>query len=72
MERILPVLLSLLLLTGCGGNSADGYQQITQEEAKEMMDTQEVIILDVREQDCLLYTSPSPRDSTSSRMPSSA
>ena len=51
MKRILPVLLSLLLLTGCGGNSADGYQQITQEEAKEMMDTQEVIILDVREQD---------------------
>ena len=27
------------------------YQQITQEEAKEMMDTQEVIVLDVREQD---------------------
>ena len=51
MKRILPVLLSLLLLTGCVGNSADGYQQITQEEAKEMMDTQEVIILDVREQD---------------------
>ena len=50
-KRILPMLISLLLLTGCGGNSADGYQQITQEEAKEMMDTQEVIILDVREQD---------------------
>ena len=30
------------------GNS---YQQITQEEAKEMMDKQEVLILDVREQD---------------------
>ena len=27
------------------------YQQITQEEAKNMMDTQEVIVLDVREQD---------------------
>ena len=27
------------------------YQQITQEKAKEMMDTQEVVILDVREQD---------------------
>ena len=26
------------------------YQQITQKEAKEMMDTQEVIVLDVREQ----------------------
>ena len=51
MKRILPLLLSLLLLTGCGGTSADGYQQITQEEAKEMMDAQEVIILDVREQD---------------------
>ena len=53
MKRILPLLISLLLLlTGCGGNATDGsYQQITQEEAKEMMDTQEVIILDVREQD---------------------
>ena len=27
------------------------YQQIAQEKAKEMMDTQEVIVLDVREQD---------------------
>ena len=52
MKRILPLLLFLLLLTGCGGNAADGaYRQITQEEAKEMMDNQEVIILDVREQD---------------------
>ena len=52
MKRILPLLLCLLLLTGCGGNAADGsYEQITQETAKEMMDTQEVIILDVREQD---------------------
>ena len=51
MKRILPLLVSLALLTGCGGNTADGaYQQITQEKAKEMMDTQNVIILDVREQ----------------------
>ena len=41
MKRILPLLLFLLLLTGCGGNADDGaYQQITQEEAKEMMDSQ--------------------------------
>lgn len=53
MKQILPLLISLLLfLTGCGGNSANSsYQQITQEEAKEMMASQEVIILDVREQD---------------------
>lgn len=53
MKQILPILLTFfLLLTGCGGNGSDSsYQQITQEEAKEMMDTEEVIILDVREQD---------------------
>ena len=52
MKRILSLLLCLLLLTGCGGNTSDSsYEQITQEAAKEMMDTQEVIILDVREQD---------------------
>ena len=56
MKRILPLFLLLLLLTGCGGtasnsSSENDYQQISQEEAKEMMDAQEVIILDVREQD---------------------
>ena len=52
MKRMIPLLLSILLLTGCGGYSADAtYQQIDQETAKEMMDTQEVIILDVRERD---------------------
>lgn len=52
MRRITPVLLSFLLLTGCGGGEKEAsYRQISQEEAKEMMDTQEVIILDVREQD---------------------
>ena len=52
MKRMIPMLLCLLLLTGCGGNTSDSaYEQISQEAAKEMMDTQEVIILDVREQD---------------------
>ncbi len=55
MKRLLPLLVSFTLaLTGCGssGDSAQsGYQQISQEKAKEMMDTQEVLILDVREQD---------------------
>ena len=52
MKRMIPLLLSLMPLAGCGGNATDGScQQITQEAAKEMMDTQEFIILDVREQD---------------------
>lgn len=55
MKQIVSLVLSfLLLLTGCGaaGTAGDsGYRQISQEEAKEMMDTGEVLILDVREQD---------------------
>ena len=51
MKQIIPLLLTMLLLAGCGGNAAENtYRKITREEAKEMMDTQEVIILDVREQ----------------------
>jgi len=51
MKRILPlILVILLLLIGCGeSEKVNTYQQITQEEAKKMMDTQDVIILDVRE-----------------------
>ena len=53
MKRIPTLILAMLLvLTGCGGTTVENtYQQITQEKAKEMMDTQEVIVLDVREQD---------------------
>ena len=53
MKRI-PILIfaMLLILTGCGGTKMENtYQQITQETAKEMMDTQDVTVLDVREQD---------------------
>ena len=53
MKRILALILAMLLvLTGCGGTTVENtYHQITQEAAKDMMDTQEVIVLDVREQD---------------------
>lgn len=53
MKRIICLLLAMLLaFTGCQGTAAENtYQQITQQEAKAMMDTQEVIVLDVREQD---------------------
>ena len=54
MKRILPLFFSvLLLLSGCGGkeSASHSYEQISQQEAKTMMDTQDVIILDVREQE---------------------
>ena len=52
MKRIIPVLFFLVLMTSCGGGEETAsYRQISQEEAKEMMDTQEVVILGVREQD---------------------
>lgn len=45
------LLVMVLLLAGCGKTTVENqYQQISQEEAKNMMDTQEVIVLDVREQ----------------------
>ena len=47
-KRILPLVCSaLMMLTGCGSG---GYQKISQKEAKEMMDTRKVLVLDVREQ----------------------
>ena len=55
MKRLAVLFFALVaLLTGCGsaGTSGEsGYTHISQEEAKEMMDTQEVLILDVREQE---------------------
>lgn len=47
MKRIPPLLAALSPLFAGGGGS---YRRITQEEAKKIMDSQEAVILDVREQ----------------------
>ena len=39
---------------------------------KKMYETKEEVINEHHKKDCLLYTSPSPRDLSTSRMPSSA
>lgn len=51
-QRIFLCLTILLLLSGCSSaDTVNTYRQITQEDAKKMLDSQEVIILDVREQE---------------------
>ena len=51
MRHLALIMMILALLSGCGKKSVDNqYRQISQEEAKQMMDSQKVIILDVREQ----------------------
>ena len=52
MRHLFPVIAAMLLfLSGCAGSSPEKntYQSISQQEAKNKMDTQEVLILDVRE-----------------------
>ena len=49
-RRLTAILAALMLLTGCTGKKdAISYQQISQEEARERMNHENVIILDVRE-----------------------
>ena len=50
MKKIIPFLMSLLLLTGCAAQSKEStYRQITMEEAVTMMQEEsDYIILDVR------------------------
>ena len=51
MKKAISVLTSVaLMMTGCASKGDLSYKQISQEEAKRMMDSQDVIILDVREQ----------------------
>ena len=49
--RLLAAVGALLLLTGCGGEKAPAFQQISAEEAAAMMETEtDYVILDVRTQ----------------------
>jgi len=51
MKMIISLLLIALFLTGCSQEKKISYNQITQEEAKRMMEEEAVVILDVRRQD---------------------
>ena len=52
IKRVLPIILSTLLLTACAPGNSLGYKQITMSEAVKMMETENnYIILDVRRAD---------------------
>ena len=54
IKRLLPFILSLMLLSSCGnaGSSSSGYRQISMDEAVKMMrDEKDYISLDVRRPD---------------------
>ena len=54
MKRLIIGFLIVILLSGCAATKEENkimYNKITAEEAKEIIDTQEVIILDVRTQE---------------------
>ena len=49
MKKLIIMLLALLALAGCKGEKTMTYEQITQEEAKRIMDTQtDYVLLDTR------------------------
>lgn len=48
MKKLWIILIGVLFMSACTNESS--YHKISAEEAKEMMDTQEVIIVDVRTQ----------------------
>ena len=54
MKKLIPIVLSALMLTGCAGagNQTNSYRQITMDEAVAMMEQESgYIILDVRRPD---------------------
>ena len=52
MKKLVFLLLAVMLLTACGQNKEAAYVNITAEEAKQIMDSEEgYIILDVRTQE---------------------
>ena len=49
MKKLIFIVIGALLMSACTSESS--YHKISAEDAKEMMDTQDVIIVDVRTQD---------------------
>ena len=77
--KTLFVIVSTMVLVGCSCSTAkDSLSKVKQDADKEinkLIDQKAEMSadkMDGKKMGCLLYTSPSPRDATLSRMPSSA
>ena len=63
------IIFELMLVCSCAGEVFTAEQETTDKTGQHAWSFN---AYNVKYQDCLLYTSPSPRDATLSRMPSSA
>ena len=68
--RSILLIISIFLITSCSNNSAMKPEDFKNKEPRLVIE--EYMTGNVKAWGCLLYTSPSPRDRTRSRMPSSA
>ena len=71
MKKFLIGLLGIVMVASMSACSSDSPASGTMPGAKESP-AQESKMVTVEDMNCLLYTSPSPRDGLLSRMPSSA
>ena len=53
-------------------NKTSSHWAVSEEDCENMAERNQWKLLETRKDNCLLYTSPSPRDKRQSRMPSSA
>ena len=75
MKKILIIVLSFFLINNfafaAGGDSGESSSKVSMyDEAVKLI--KRAGKLEKKDKNCLLYTSPSPRDLSTSRMPSSA
>ena len=62
----------IIILTQCFPPKIGGIESLIENLSIELSKTHEVLVLADQYDNCLLYTSPSPRDKRQSRMPACA
>ena len=71
-DGVVDVLNDAFVLVANLGRNVDPITEVVVNNASDIINGDTTSLFDLLTNDCLLYTSPSPRDATLSRMPSSA